>query len=195
MWKKGRTHGRTSWKESVVGSTTAHNPVGTLSISLLDTMLVWVSWTPFGKPVVPDEYGRNTTSSGCRLWCCRVLKWTPVKMEVLKISLVSGWFLIIHLSIVIYLWDWIVQRNRSLQLEYFHPGLRGRKRLGFVSSPAGWLAAEQQSLRLFRIRFWYRCLLVVCWSRLWMNKIRLVVQFVICTKQVYKTHTDSIYAL
>jgi hypothetical protein len=33
----------------------------------LESKLLCVSITPLGKPVVPDENGRHTTSSGCML--------------------------------------------------------------------------------------------------------------------------------
>lgn len=65
MWKNGRTLSGTSWKSAVVAFSSGRSPNLTLTCSQLTPMLLWLSITPFGRPVVPEEYGKNTISFGC----------------------------------------------------------------------------------------------------------------------------------
>ena len=55
MWKNGST--ATVVSSSVISA-------GASVCSMFATRLRWVSMTPLLSPVVPDEYGRTTTSSG-----------------------------------------------------------------------------------------------------------------------------------
>lgn len=79
IWKNGRTHGSTSWCESDVGITNGVFPVLANSISQFVIIFVCVNSTPFGNPVVPDEYGKSETSSGFVSYLLRRLKSTSVK--------------------------------------------------------------------------------------------------------------------
>lgn len=79
MWKNGKTLGDTSWDSLVVGNTMGESPILTPSCSQLTPILLWLSITPFGKPVVPDENGKNVTSSGWRLCGRNKLKSTSTK--------------------------------------------------------------------------------------------------------------------
>lgn len=84
MWKKGRTPGETSWYWSVVGKDNCESPNFTPNCSQLTPILLWLSITPFGNPVVPEEYGNNTISSGWRLCGRNELKSTSKKKIILK---------------------------------------------------------------------------------------------------------------
>lgn len=81
MWKNGKTHGKTSWCVSVVGRTNGVAPVLANSISQFVIMLVCVNSTPFGNPVVPEEYGKSDTSSGFVSYLLRRLKSTSVSFK------------------------------------------------------------------------------------------------------------------
>jgi len=62
MWKNGKTQGSTSWWSAVViGINT--ELCSACNIWQFDVILLCVSSTPFGKPVVPDEYGKKHKSS------------------------------------------------------------------------------------------------------------------------------------
>ena len=53
-------------------------PKSAFTISQFAIMLVCDNITPFGNPVVPDEYGRNATSLERFLsWTIKSLKTTP----------------------------------------------------------------------------------------------------------------------
>jgi hypothetical protein len=53
MWNMGKITGMMSWWESVVSSMKGSS--GEEFCVTFATMLWWVSWTPFGSPVVPLE--------------------------------------------------------------------------------------------------------------------------------------------
>lgn len=84
MWKKGKTPGDTSWYCSVVGRDNCESPNFTPNCSQLTPILLWLSITPLGRPVVPEEYGKNTISSGWRLCGRNELKSTSTKTNYFK---------------------------------------------------------------------------------------------------------------
>lgn len=63
MWKNGRNAKMLSPWPSVPPFQVRFSPTPALYINILETMFSWLSITPLGRPVVPDEYARNARSS------------------------------------------------------------------------------------------------------------------------------------
>lgn len=64
MWNSGKKQGRMSWNSFVEGKTMGLSRIGTIVVWQFETKFRCVNITPFGKPVVPDEYGSNERSLG-----------------------------------------------------------------------------------------------------------------------------------